>query len=281
MLGLPSLWSLACFATMLNVAFRGTRVFDPESLGGWQRDSVREVGVVTGCLLLVPTRLWRELGGFDLRFFMYGEDADLSIRASRRGLRPAITPDAVVTHEVGVSSSARPDKLLLLFSGKATLLRKHWRSPKRELGLGLLLAGVGLRALLARVARRSSADSAWVALWRARRRWLPGYDRSFTAAAVGASPAARHDAGGSVWSAVRWAFALTFGRRAFSTIFTFVLAALLGPHDFGLVAMALIYITLLAWSWSRASRRPSSSVPTPSRSTGTPRSGSTSSGACS
>ena len=122
------------------------RVFDPESLGGWQRDSVREVGVVTGCLLLVPTRLWRKLGGFDLRFFMYGEDADLSIRASRRGLRPAITPDAVVTHEVGVSSSARPDKLLLLFSGKATLLRKHWRSPKRELGLGLLLAGVGLRA---------------------------------------------------------------------------------------------------------------------------------------
>ncbi len=51
--------------------------------------------------------------------------------------------------------------------------------------------------------------------------------------------------GGSVWGAVRWAFALTFGRRAFSTIFTFVLAALLGPHDFGLVAMALIYITLL------------------------------------
>ena len=189
--GLPSLWSLACFATMLNVAFRGTRVFDPESLGGWQRDSVREVGVVTGCLLLVPTGLWRELSGFDLRFFMYGEDADLSIRASRRGLRPAITPDAVVTHEVGVSSSARPDKLLLLFSGKATLLRKHWRSPKRELGLGLLLAGVGLRALLARVARRSSADSAWVALWHARRRWLPGYDRSFTSAAVGASPAAR------------------------------------------------------------------------------------------
>lgn len=52
--------------------------------------------------------------------------------------------------------------------------------------------------------------------------------------------------GESAWGAVRWAFALTFGRRAFSTIFTFVLAALLGPHDFGLVAMALIYITLLS-----------------------------------
>ena len=58
---------------------------------------------------------------------MYGEDADLSLRAAALGYRPAITPDAVVTHEIGVSSATREDKLLLLFRGKATLLRKHWR----------------------------------------------------------------------------------------------------------------------------------------------------------
>ena len=39
------------------------------------------------------------------RFFMYGEDADLSLRAAALGYRPAITPDAVVTHEIGVSSA--------------------------------------------------------------------------------------------------------------------------------------------------------------------------------
>ena len=212
---------------------------------------------------------------------MYGEDADLSIRASRLGLRPAITPDAVVTHEVGVSSSARPDKLLLLFSGKATLLRKHWRSPKRELGLGLLLAGVGLRASCPGRATLER-DSAWARCGTRAAAGCPA-----TTAASPRPPSARprpHDLathGGSAWGAVRWAFALTFGRRAFSTIFTFVLAALLGPHDFGLVAMALIYITLLSVVMEQASRRPSSSVPPPSRSTGTPRSGSTSSGACS
>ena len=47
------------------------------------------------------------------------------------------------------------------------------------------------------------------------------------------------------WGAVKWAFALSFGRRASKTLFTFILAALLGPHDFGLMAMALIYIVLL------------------------------------
>ena len=181
----PSLWSLTCFATMLSTAFKGSRVFDPEAIGGWQRDSVREVGLVTGCLLLTPRAVWQELGGFDTRFFMYGEDADLGARARALGYRPAITPDAVVTHEIGVSSSSRPDKLVLLFRGKATLLGKHWSPARRRLGLALLQLGVGVRALLARV-RRGERSAAWREVWAARRDWVGGY---------GAEPARRHHMG--------------------------------------------------------------------------------------
>ena len=172
----PSLWSLVCFATMLSTAFKGSRLFDPEAIGGWKRDTVREVGIVTGCLLLAPRALWRELGGFDTRFFMYGEDADLGMRAWARGLRPAITPDAVITHEIGVSSASRPDKLVLLFRGKATLLRKHWSPWRRRVGIALLLLGVGVRALLAR-------SGPWPAVWAARRSWVEGYAAAADAAA--------------------------------------------------------------------------------------------------
>jgi GT2 family glycosyltransferase len=192
--GQPTLWSLFCFASMLTTAFKGNRLLDPESLGGWQRDSVREVGIVTGCLLLVSRVLWEDLGGFDLRFFMYGEDADLSLRVRQRGLRPAITPDSVVTHEVGVSSSSRPDKLLLLFRGKATLFRKHWPAGKRQLGLGLLLAGVGARALVSRVTASAEAGKAgaWRPIWRARRDWLAGYPPvPERAVALNGAPAAK------------------------------------------------------------------------------------------
>jgi N-acetylglucosaminyl-diphospho-decaprenol L-rhamnosyltransferase len=180
--GQASLWSLFCFATMLTTFFRRSRLFDPESLGSWQRDSVREVGIVTGCLLLVPKSEWDELGGFDERFFMYGEDADLALRARKRGLRPAITPDAVVTHEVGASSSARPDKMILVLKSKATLVRKHWAPGKREFGLAMLWLGTGSRALLGALTRAHGEGSgAWRAVWRARRQWLAGFppaDRS-------------------------------------------------------------------------------------------------------
>jgi N-acetylglucosaminyl-diphospho-decaprenol L-rhamnosyltransferase len=176
--GAPTLWSLFCFATLLSSAFKRTRLFDPESLGGWKRDTVREVDIVTGCLLLAPRSLWEELGGFDTRFFMYGEDADLSLRAKALGYRPAITPDAVVTHEIGVSSSTREDKLMLLFRGKATLLRKRWRRLRLRLGLFLLSVGLGLRSLLSR--GRGPQPSPWTQVWRNRSEWLPGYPEPAT-----------------------------------------------------------------------------------------------------
>jgi teichuronic acid exporter len=44
--------------------------------------------------------------------------------------------------------------------------------------------------------------------------------------------------------AVKWALAMSWGERALGSLFTFVLAALLGPHDFGVVAIALVYVAL-------------------------------------
>ena len=185
--GLPTVWSMTCFALGLTTFCRGWARLDPESLGGWKRDTVREVGIVTGCLLLVPLALWRELGGFDERYFMYGEDADLAFRVRDAGLRPVITPEACIVHDVGGASKSSRDKQLLLFQGKATLLRAHFGGWQRRLVLGELVAGVGLRAVLASIGpgRRLPAAANWRPLWRARRQWIPGY---------GALPAANYQA---------------------------------------------------------------------------------------
>src|SRR3954451_1524004 len=66
--GLPTLWSTFTWATGLSSVARGNRILDPEALGAWKRDTVREVGVVTGCLLLIERRVWERLGGFDERY---------------------------------------------------------------------------------------------------------------------------------------------------------------------------------------------------------------------
>lgn len=42
-----------------------------------------------------------------------------------------------------------------------------------------------------------------------------------------------------------WAAALSWGNRAITTVFTVILAAILGPDAFGIVAMALVYLALI------------------------------------
>ena len=78
-------WSLLTQITGLSRRFPNSGLFNYEGIGGWRRDSVREVDIVVGCFLMISTELWRRLGGFDLRYFMYGEDADLCLRARALG----------------------------------------------------------------------------------------------------------------------------------------------------------------------------------------------------
>lgn len=171
--GLPSLWSFTCFATGLSTAFPRSPLFDPESLGRWERDSVREVGAISGALLLVPRELMTALGGLDERYFMYSEDIDFAVRARALGARPVITPDAIAVHDAGASSTT-VGKAVMVLKGKITYARLHWSPVQARVAALLLLAGVALRALLARVAGRGRGAH-WPAVFRARHDWLVGW----------------------------------------------------------------------------------------------------------
>lgn len=54
----------------------------------------------SGCALLVPRTTWERVGGFDERFFLYGEDVDLSWRVRAAGLGCRLVPEALVLHHV-------------------------------------------------------------------------------------------------------------------------------------------------------------------------------------
>jgi O-antigen/teichoic acid export membrane protein len=45
--------------------------------------------------------------------------------------------------------------------------------------------------------------------------------------------------------ALKWAYTMNWGEKGFSALFAFVLAAILGPRDFGTVAMAMVYISFI------------------------------------
>lgn len=175
-------WNLAMRATGLAAVFSTSGLFNPEAYGGWQRDSVREVDIVSGCFLLIPRSVWLALGGFDKTFFMYGEDADLCLRARRIGARPIITPDATILHYGGASEKTRAGKMTKLLAAKSTLIARHW--PQGTVAIGQLLlmlwpltrwiANESMAKLL-NDRERHEAAATWQTVWKARAGWRSGF----------------------------------------------------------------------------------------------------------
>lgn len=58
----------------------------------------REIAFPSGAAMVVRREAWRELGGLDREYFMYGEDLDLGLRLWLGGHRVGLVPAARVTH---------------------------------------------------------------------------------------------------------------------------------------------------------------------------------------
>lgn len=173
-------WSVFCSATGLTAAFPRNDLFDTEGLGNWQRDSERAVDIVSGCFFLIRRELWNRLGGFDLRYFMYGEEADLCLRAQTMGAHPRITPTAEIMHLAGASSATRVGKRLLVIKARMTLIRDHWPAWQIPAGVAMMWLWAWLRlvasAVLSPLGKGGRARlTYWSEIWRKRGDWLAGW----------------------------------------------------------------------------------------------------------
>jgi len=172
-------WSLALRGFGLSTAFKKWGLLDPEILPRWERNTEREVDIVTGCFFLIRKETWDALAGFSPEFFMYGEEADLCLRARERlGLRPRITPEATIVHYGGAAEKVRAAKLVHLLRARAHLIRRHWPRALRWFGWWMLgqwcLVNSTVGWILGRFGRRRAGEvgGVWREVWRRRREWL-------------------------------------------------------------------------------------------------------------
>lgn len=170
-------WTLFCSTFGLARLFPASDLFNREAMGGWGRDSVREVDIVVGCFLLISRALWERLGGFDERYFMYGEDADLCLRARALGYRPMITPDARIMHLVGASTRNRAEKINAVTRAKVTLIRDHWPRGLVAIGVAQMWLWGAMRGLGSLVARSPQERARLRRIWAGRHEWLAGFPR--------------------------------------------------------------------------------------------------------
>ena len=113
---------------------------------GRQTNDVLDVEWIAGTCLVILTDVFRQLGGFASRYFLYQEDMDLGRRLRDRGYRQIVVGDLRVRHIAG-TSSAVPDVRRLAWS-RASALVDYLAATHGWVTTRLMCAILGLGALL-------------------------------------------------------------------------------------------------------------------------------------
>ena len=91
-------------------------------------DAPTEIDFCTGCFFGIRGDIFTRLCGFDQRFFMYLEDADLTLRAKRKG-KVLMCPQFAVTH-AWHRDSAKSIKYLFIHVISSFKFLLKWRGKK-------------------------------------------------------------------------------------------------------------------------------------------------------
>ncbi|HUZ83866.1 MAG TPA: glycosyltransferase family 2 protein, partial [Gaiellales bacterium] len=75
-------------------------------LAPWRAHDPCRVGWAVGCALVAQTQTFARLGPFHESLFLYGEDLELGLRASRAGIQTWFVPAARVVHERAHATAA-------------------------------------------------------------------------------------------------------------------------------------------------------------------------------
>ena len=86
-----------------------------------------QVDWISGAFMLIPKKIYDEVGGFDERYFMYVEDVDLCKKIADRGYKRIFMPAFSYIHFVGFSTA----KNMFLIRGLELYVSKFFKGTKK------------------------------------------------------------------------------------------------------------------------------------------------------
>jgi N-acetylglucosaminyl-diphospho-decaprenol L-rhamnosyltransferase len=127
----------------------GNRFSRRYRMEGWDRSTDREVDWVSGCCMLLPRKVFDEVGLLDESFLLYGEELDLATRLRDAGWSVLFTPRVEILHALGVSTG-RSRRMTVMHSASIyRYYRKHRAAGWRKLTLPLAWTALRARAEIA------------------------------------------------------------------------------------------------------------------------------------
>jgi len=117
-------------AKMIGLDRLAPGLFPSHVMSAWDHAEDRQVDHVMGAFLLIRTKVFAALAGFDERFFVYLEDLDLSLRAKLAGYLTIYLARTRAYHRSGgVSEQARASRLYYSLHSRMLYGHKHFSRP--------------------------------------------------------------------------------------------------------------------------------------------------------
>lgn len=102
-------------------------------------DRNRERDYISGACMLVRTGVFKKIGFFDERFFLYYEDVDFCHRAKLAGFSVAVNPKVVVAHQISEHRTTHDQfKMKLVLKSNFQFVNKWLPWPTKFIGWGYL-----------------------------------------------------------------------------------------------------------------------------------------------
>lgn len=160
--GFPTPWASATRFLGLAKIFPKSTFFNSYYLGFQKLDKIHQIPVAAGSFLMMPTKLFKDVGMWDETYFFYGEDIDLCFRVNEAGYKIIYYPKVSTIHLHGASSgrskgnlksnaSSRENKIKIAQSSTDAwrIFYKKFYSKKYPFFVtAIVLAGIAIKGKL-------------------------------------------------------------------------------------------------------------------------------------
>jgi len=132
----------------LSAIFPKAKTFSKYYEGHLPENENNPVEVLSGACMMIRREVFEKINGFDERFFMYGEDIDLSIRIIQAGYKNYYLGTITVTHLKGGSTTYNTKYVQDFYGAMNLFVKKHY-SNRSILFRTILYSGISIRKIIA------------------------------------------------------------------------------------------------------------------------------------
>ncbi len=144
--GLPTPWVSFCKLSGLTFLFPHSKLFAAYYLGHLKENENNQVDVLAGAFMMVKKKVLDITGGFDERFFMYGEDIDLSYRIQQAGYFNYYIAGTTIIHFKGESTRKDLRYVKHFYKAMSQFMRKHFSGGIAAVFVMFMESAIWLRA---------------------------------------------------------------------------------------------------------------------------------------